>query len=78
MSARVEPFMLPPARSTSWKCSPFFTLAEPWNIMCSNRCAKPVRPGRSLRAPTSYHTSTAATCDERSGARMTVRPLPSW
>jgi len=26
--------------------------SEPWNIRCSNRCAKPVRPGRSFFEPT--------------------------
>ena len=26
---------------------------DPWNIMCSNRCAKPARPRSSLRLPTS-------------------------
>src|SRR5438874_5026702 len=57
----------PPPRSTLFpyttlfrSCSPFCTWAEPSNIMCSNRCAKPERPGRSLREPvlrSEEHTS---------------------
>jgi hypothetical protein len=35
------------------KCSVLPRLADPWNIRCSNRCAKPVRPCGSLRMPTS-------------------------
>ena len=31
------------------------------NIRCSNRCAKPVRPGRSFAEPTRYHVDA----DER-------------
>ena len=27
------------------------TCFEPWNIMCSNRCAKPVRPGDLVGRP---------------------------
>ena len=57
-SSWVLPLSEPPARWTSWKCSDFFTCADPWNIMCSNRCANPERPTRSLRDPTWYHTST--------------------
>ena len=34
------PFRLPPFASTNFACSNFFTFAEPWNIMCSKRCAK--------------------------------------
>ena len=40
---------LPPAASSSWKCASAGTCFEPWNIMCSNRCANPVRPGRLVR-----------------------------
>jgi hypothetical protein len=35
--------MLPPLLNTSVKCSPGPTFSEPLNIMCSKRCAKPVR-----------------------------------
>src|SRR5256885_10386084 len=44
---------------------------------CSNRCAKPLRPGTWLAAPTWYQTSTA-TCGRRwASLRITVRPLGS-
>ena len=33
------------------------TFFDPLNIMCSNRWAKPVRPGRSSFDPTWYHSS---------------------
>src|SRR6266496_1180148 len=39
--------MLPPLLKISRKCSPLPTLADPLNIMCSNKCANPVRPGRT-------------------------------
>src|SRR6266498_3393824 len=45
--------------------------------MCSSRCAKPERPGRSLREPTSYHTSTETTGVEWSSEQMTRRPFGS-
>jgi hypothetical protein len=48
----VVPFMLPPLLKISVKCSPGPTCSDPLNIMCSNRCAKPVRPFRSSREPT--------------------------
>ncbi len=51
-SLLVVPFMLPPLLNTSMKCSPGPTFSEPLNIMCSNRCANPVRPLRSSREPT--------------------------
>ena len=44
---------VPPFPSTVAKCMPFGTFADPSNIMCSNRCANPVRPFSSERAPTS-------------------------
>ena len=40
----------PPSRCSA-KCAISGTFAEPWNIMCSKRCAKPVRPARSFREP---------------------------
>ena len=50
---------------------------EPWNIMCSNRWAKPVRPGFSSFEPTLYKTFTDTTGVLWSSWRMTVRPLGS-
>jgi hypothetical protein len=41
-------------------CDSGSTFCEPLNIMCSNRCANPVRPGRSFFEPTWYHTATCA------------------
>src|SRR5262245_55135347 len=45
------------------------------NIRCSNRCAKPVRPGDSSLEPTWYHTSTATSGLERSTWRITGSPF---
>src|SRR5438105_3793019 len=47
------------------------------NITCSNRCANPVRPGRSSPDPTWYHVLTATTGVEWSSWRITSRPLGS-
>src|SRR6185503_9930976 len=47
------------------------------NIRCSNRCAKPVRPGDSSLDPTWYHTSTATSGLERSTCRITGSPFSS-
>src|SRR6185436_13632608 len=47
------------------------------NIRCSNRCAKPVRPGDSSFDPTWYHTSTATSGLDRSTWRITGSPLAS-
>ena len=38
--------------------SPYGTCPEPMNIRCSNRCAKPVRPGSSFADPTRYQVLT--------------------
>ena len=43
---RAVQMSLPPAASSNLKCESPGTCFEPWNIMCSKRCAKPVRPGR--------------------------------
>ncbi len=75
-SSHVEPFSEPPACSMSAKCAVSGTLAEPWNIMCSKRCAKPVRPGRSFRDPTPYHRLTATTGTDGSRDSTTLSPLP--
>ena len=42
------PFTSPPLTCTMIRCSPLPTFSEPWNIMCSNRCANPVCPGSSF------------------------------
>ena len=44
-------------------------------MKCSNRCAKPVRPGCSWREPTMYQMLMATTGARWSGATMTRRPL---
>ena len=41
-----------------FESSPWPTLAEPSNIMCSKKWAKPVRPGSSRSEPTWKVTST--------------------
>jgi len=58
-------------------CSPFFACAEPWDIMCSNRWAKPVRPLGSIRNPILYMTSISTTGADVSGLTTTFRPLAS-
>src|SRR5690349_7222620 len=59
------------------RSSPFRCLL-PWNIRCSKRCAKPLRPLRSFTAPTWYQRSTATTGARWSSDSITVRPLGSW
>src|SRR5581483_3279348 len=71
------PLNVPPLDSTYRKCSSFSSVAEPWNIRCSKRCAKPVRPSGSERNPTSYSTAMPTTGALRSGAISTRSPLPS-
>src|SRR5262245_56673743 len=58
-------------------CPSGSTFFEPWNIMCSKRCAKPVRPGRSFLEPTWYQRLTWTIGSFRSTCRMTCRPLGS-
>ena len=50
-SKRVEPFNSPPFDWTRLTNSILPRFADPWNIMCSNRCANPVRSFGSLRNP---------------------------
>ena len=45
--------------------------------MCSNRCAKPVRPGFSFFEPTWNHWFTWTIGSLRSTCRITCRPLGS-
>src|SRR6185437_11861904 len=52
------------------------TCAEPSNIRCSKRCAKPCLPGGSCREPTLYQRFTATIGAEWSGAPTTRSPLP--
>src|SRR3954470_11618429 len=56
-------------------CSVFPTCAEPWNITCSNRCAKPVLPLTSCFEPTLYQTFTAATGARWSSEMIKRSPL---
>ena len=42
---------MPPFDSTSRMNSIFPRFCEPWNIMCSKRCEKPVLSFGSLRKP---------------------------
>ncbi len=44
--------VLTPTLEISEVCDSGSTFLEPLNIMCSNRCAKPVRPLRSFLDPT--------------------------
>ena len=74
-SSAVLPFRVPPARWISWKNSPFFACAEPSNIMCSNRWAKPERPARSFRDPALYHRSTDTIGVEWSSEYTTRNPF---
>src|SRR5687767_12560105 len=60
------------------KCSALLTWRLPWNMKCSNRCAKPVRPGVSWREPTTYQMLIATTGARWSGATITRSPLGNW
>ena len=53
-------------RRSSLKCSPFLACLLPWNIMCSNKCAKPVRPRPRARADAVGHR-------DRHGRRRVIR-----
>ena len=46
-------------------------------MMCSNKCADPVRPGRSSPDPTWYQMFTDTTGTEWSSWRITCKPLGS-
>ncbi len=45
--------------SVSWSAMPRGTCFDPANIMCSKRCANPVRPASSFTAPTWYQMLSA-------------------
>ena len=51
-SSVVYAFPSPPTREIMVRCESGSTFFEPLNIMCSNRWANPVRPGRSFFDPT--------------------------
>src|SRR5437867_1051137 len=53
-------------------CSAFPTCAEPWNITCSHRWAKPVLPGTSCFEPT---PSTEQS--EQAMAQASAQPAPT-
>ena len=46
-------------------------------MMCSKRCAKPVRPGFSRAEPTWYQVLTETSGAEWSSWTITVRPFAS-
>ena len=71
----VVPFWsVAPTSSNGSKNSPWW-FSEPWNIRCSNRCAKPVRPAGSSLQPTWYQRLTATIGALRSVCTITRRPL---
>ena len=55
-SSCVYALLRPPMLAMIEVCDSGSTFFEPLNIMCSNRCAKPVRPGFSFLEPTWYQT----------------------
>src|SRR5205809_6454888 len=59
-SSVVLPFITPPARFTYWKCSAFFSCADPWNFMCPKRWGNPERRVVSLRELVLYLMSTGS------------------
>jgi hypothetical protein len=70
-SRRLAPAFSTKPKYSSGACS------EPWNIRCSNRWAKPVRPGFSFFEPTWNHWLTLTIGSLRSTCRMTVSPFGS-
>src|SRR5436309_8880438 len=64
-----------PAPSRYAKCAFPPTCCEPSNIMCSNRCANPVRPGRSFAGPTWYQRFTETSGSVRSSDKITSSPF---
>ncbi|OGF24734.1 MAG: hypothetical protein A2V63_12270 [Candidatus Eisenbacteria bacterium RBG_19FT_COMBO_70_11] len=66
-----------PAPSRILKCWSSPMCPEPWNIMCSNRWAKPVRPAVSLAGPTWYQRLTPTIGSRVSRRRITSRPFLS-
>jgi hypothetical protein len=67
----------PPTLEIQDGCPSGSTFFDPLNIMCSNRCAKPVRPGFSFFDPTWYHSSACTIGTEWSSSRTTFSPLSS-
>src|ERR1700720_3998938 len=53
------------------------TCLEPSNIMCSNKCAKPVRPGNSFAGPTWYQIFVETSGSRWSSDRITTSPFAS-
>jgi hypothetical protein len=74
-SVLVVPFWLvaPTARNGSKNSPGWFSLD--WNIRCSNRWAKPLRPAGSSLLPTWYQMLTATIGALRSVCTTTRRPL---
>ena len=65
----------PPAPWMMAMCSDLATLREPWNMKCSNRCAKPVLPSCSCLEPTSYQRLTATDRREVVGRHDDTQPV---
>ena len=72
-----EALLAPPPRSMSMSNWLSGTRSEPLNIRCSNRCAKPVRPGDSSFEPTANQVLIVTIGCEWSSCRITVSPLGS-
>jgi hypothetical protein len=74
-SVLVVPFWsVAPTAAKGSKNSPSWCSLR-WNIRCSNRCAKPLRPAGSSLLPTWYQTLTATIGALRSVCTTTRRPL---
>ncbi len=67
----------PPTEAMIEVCCSGSTFLEPLNIMCSKKCAKPVRPGFSFFDPTWYHSSTWTMGVDLSWCSTTTMPLGS-
>ena len=76
-SSLVYALLCPPMLASIDACSSGSTFFDPLNIMCSNRCAKPVRPAFSSFDPTWYQSSTCTIGVESSGDSTIVRPFGS-
>ena len=78
MSKLVEPLAPePPMRALMASSPPGPRFSESRKNRCSNRWAKPVRPGSSRAEPTRAASTTATTGSERSMWKMTRRPFSS-
>src|SRR5262249_15633315 len=76
-SSVVYALLCPPTAAIIDVCASGWTFFDPLNIRCSNRCAKPVRPGFSFFDPTWYVRLTCTIGVEWSSDSTTVRPFGS-